>query len=122
MAIDIQRLNGFVVDKILSEDPVSHSIAILGTLPEATKSDGEGETNQKRTPAIIQVVKTPITTSEIGVIQGVFGKLETIGHNDIYHWILGWLRDDRSADVKITLVENATEVHIRKASSDCLFL
>ncbi|KAG8744934.1 hypothetical protein FRC10_009169 [Ceratobasidium sp. 414] len=112
MAIDIQRLNGFVMDRILSEDPASHSIAILGTLPEVTKSDGE--TSRKRAPVIVQVVKTPIAASEISVVQGVFGKLETIGHNDIYHWILGWLQDDRPADVKITLVENATEAHIRK--------
>jgi predicted HAD superfamily phosphohydrolase YqeG len=61
-------------------------------------------------------VKTPIA-SDIRVVQGVFGKLETIGQNDIYHWLLGWLHDDRAADVKITVVENVTEVHIRKVRS-----
>ncbi|KAG8713764.1 hypothetical protein FRC09_018352 [Ceratobasidium sp. 395] len=114
MAIDLQRLNGFVAEKILSEDPLSHSIAILGTLPEATTGDIKDVSSTNQTPAIVQVVKTPISGSEISAIQGVFGKLETIGHNDIYHWILGWLGDDRSADVKITVVDNATEAHIRK--------
>ncbi|KAG8779152.1 hypothetical protein FRC12_024606, partial [Ceratobasidium sp. 428] len=114
MAIDLRRLNGFVAERILSEDPLSHSIAVLGTLPETTRGDVEDVSSTSRSPAIVQVVKTPIPVGEISAIQGVFGKLETIGHNDIYHWILGWLGDDRSADVKITVVENATEAHIRK--------
>ncbi|KAG9120675.1 hypothetical protein FRC07_003754 [Ceratobasidium sp. 392] len=114
MAIDIQRLDEFVMERVLSEDPLSHSIAVLGTLPESTKADAGEGTRQKRIPAIVQVVKTPIAENEVGAIQGVFGRLETIGHNDIYHWILAWLQDGRPADVKLTIVENATEVHIRK--------
>ncbi|CAE6471758.1 unnamed protein product [Rhizoctonia solani] len=107
MAINLDRLQQFQLDHVLNEDPLSHSISILGTLPER---DQEG----KRIPAIIQVTKTPISAEEIASIRGVFGKLETIGQNHIYHWVLGWLGDKRSPDVKITIVENATEVHIRK--------
>ncbi|QRV81875.1 scavenger mRNA-decapping enzyme DcpS [Ceratobasidium sp. AG-Ba] len=116
MTISLERLNEFIAERILSEDPLSHSISILGTLPDVAKSDPEGGEAPKRSPAIVQAVKTPIQSTEIRAIQGVFGKLEAIGENDIYHWILGWLQDDRSADVKITVVENATEVHIRKFS------
>jgi m7GpppX diphosphatase len=89
------------------KDPLSHSISILGTLPERDQPE-------KRTPTIIQVTKTPINAEEIASAQGVFSKLETIAQNDIYHWVLGWLGEKRSPDVKITVVENATEVHIRK--------
>ncbi|KAJ1302195.1 hypothetical protein OPQ81_001021 [Rhizoctonia solani] len=107
MAIDLRRLENFKLDRVLNEDPLSHSISVLGTLPERDQGD-------KRIPTILQVTKTPITAEEITSIQGVFGKLETIGQNDIYHWVLGWLGERRSPDVKITIVENATEVHIRK--------
>ncbi|KAH7345783.1 scavenger mRNA decapping enzyme [Rhizoctonia solani] len=107
MTINLDRLEQFILDHVLNEDPLSHSISILGTLPER---DQEG----KRIPAIVQVTKTPISSKEITSIRGVFGKLETIGQNDIYHWVLGWLGDKRSPDVKITIVENATEAHIRK--------
>ncbi|CAE6495449.1 unnamed protein product [Rhizoctonia solani] len=107
MAINLDRLERFKLERVLNEDPLSHSISVLGTLPEGDR-DG-------RRPTIVQVTKTPITAEAISSIQGVFGKLETIGQNDIYHWVLGWLGENRGPDVKITIVENATEAHIRKA-------
>ncbi|KAL5637812.1 hypothetical protein ACGC1H_002172 [Rhizoctonia solani] len=107
MTINLDRLEQFRLDSVLNEDPLSHSISVLGTLPERDQED-------KRIPAIVQVTKTPIAAEEIKAIQGVFGKLETIGQNDIYYWVLGWLGEKRSPDVKITIVENATEAHIRK--------
>lgn len=102
---------------------MSHSIAVLGTLPKAPSSKedtAKQETPEadgvERTPAIVQIQKTPIAATDVGDVQGVFGKIETIGQNDIYYWLLGWLGESRQADVKITVVENATEVHIRKVS------
>ena len=107
---------------------MSHSIAVLGTLPSSLLPSKEGHTDQEaqnsdpveRTPTIVQIQKTPIAATDVGDVQGVFGKIEAIGQNDIYYWLLGWLGENRKADVKITVVENATEVHIRKVSISIL--
>ncbi|GAB1522246.1 hypothetical protein RhiTH_005360 [Rhizoctonia solani] len=125
MLVNTERLKLFKLDRVLNEgekvpqrlpslttsqsslDPLSHSISVLGTLPKHNQTD-------ERIPTIVQVTKTPITPEEIASVKDAFGKLETIGQNDIYHWVLGWLGEKRSPDVKITIVENATDVHIRK--------
>ncbi|KAF8605694.1 scavenger mRNA decapping enzyme [Ceratobasidium sp. AG-I] len=120
--MNIQQLDKFIVERVLSQDPLSHSIAVLGTLPSNPLPLKDGETDQEaqtredgdRTPTIVQIQKTPIAATDVSDVQGVFSKIETIGQNDVYHWLLGWLGESRKADVKITVVENATEVHIRK--------
>ncbi|KAB5590122.1 Scavenger mRNA-decapping enzyme DcpS [Ceratobasidium theobromae] len=120
MEISIERLDQFQFERTLNQDPLSHSISILGTLPENSTPNRDGHedkdpsSEQKRYPAIVQIIKTPLDSTGFGSLHGRFEKIETIGRNDIYYWLLGWLGGKRTPDVKITVVENATDVHIRK--------
>ncbi|RXW18165.1 hypothetical protein EST38_g7689 [Candolleomyces aberdarensis] len=103
---DLADLRRFRFERVLNEDPLIHSIALLGTLSE----DPEVQ-------AIIRIEKTALDASdaprlfaEDGLIQSV--KLEQ--STDIYTWFFGWFGEGRERDVKINVVCPATETHIRK--------
>ncbi|KAJ2913375.1 hypothetical protein MD484_g7044, partial [Candolleomyces efflorescens] len=103
---DLADLQRFRFERVLNEDPLTHSIALLGKLSK----DPEVQ-------AIIRIEKTALDASvaprlfaEDGLIQRVHLEEST----DIYTWLFGWFGDKRERDVKINVICPATETHIRK--------
>ncbi|KAA1473037.1 scavenger mRNA decapping enzyme [Dentipellis sp. KUC8613] len=95
-------LKGFKVERVLSEDPLTHNSAILGTLKNAS-----GES----IPTIVRIEQATLPSFSTDLLDQV----KLLGINDIYSWGLGWLKkSDETADIKINVISPATEVHIRK--------
>lgn len=126
-AISAQSLlKGFVLEKVLQEDPKIRFASLLGSFE--TK-DGEKEA------AILLIEKThfsPTFYQNIGA-DGQEASLEhcsSLGSNDVYNWILAWMPSnapsleesggkEQDAHVKLTLIRPATEAHIAKYSEQC---
>ncbi|KAG8756866.1 hypothetical protein FRC14_002573 [Serendipita sp. 396] len=116
----MELVKNFKVEKILNQDQVAHSIALLGTCPQNSRArDSKEDASTNQIQSILILKKTAFsqdTVSQIG-----WDRLETIQSNDIYHVLLGWLHSSRvDADVKIDLISPATETHIRKYSQQKL--
>ncbi|KAI0353412.1 scavenger mRNA decapping enzyme [Trametes cingulata] len=107
---DLETLRQFQFERVLNEDPVTHALTLLGTLPK--------EGTSEHAPAIVRVEKTALTADHAEqLLPGLLKDTKLIEGTDIYTWLFGWL--DASADrpdVKINIVHPATEVHIRKYS------
>lgn len=102
-------LNEFVFDRILDENTLAHTLAVLGTLPSST-------TPSEPLRAIIRFERTALSSTVASQLSsGVLESTKQIGSTDIYSWFFAWLhkRDDLP-DVKIYVICPATEVHIRK--------
>jgi len=67
-------LKAFKFERILNQDPVSHAVSFLGTLPNA---EGAHE------PAIIRMEKTPLPESSAKEFAQIVHDVENIEHNDI---------------------------------------
>ncbi|KAK0563287.1 hypothetical protein OC861_004880 [Tilletia horrida] len=99
-------------------------------------SSESGTAPSTREPVILNIEKTHFSEnfySSIGSSDQTpspFSKLESLGENDIYHWLLAWLAPpsetdgsiSRSADMKITMIRPATETHILKYSAQAHYL
>ncbi|KAF8994468.1 HIT-like domain-containing protein [Cyathus striatus] len=102
-------LNTFKFERILNDDPLSHSLIILGTF--ATSEGNE------RVQAVVRIEKTALHPSEAPQFfgeNGLIKKVEFGNSTDIYTWFFAWLGEERERDVKINIVCPATDVHIRK--------
>jgi len=104
-------LKAFKFERILNQDPVTHAISFLGTLPN---------TEGVHVPAIVRIEKTTLPESSAEGFAQIVHDLEKIEHNDIYSWYFGRL--DSIRDVKVNVIFPATEVHIRKYSKQNNFL
>jgi len=110
----LDGLKNFRFERVINEDPTTHSLILLGTLPCPTQNDSpEGE----RVAAIVKVEKTALDAehakhffSDTGLVKRV--ALE--GSTDIYTWLFGWLGEERERDIKISVIFPATQVHISK--------
>ncbi|KAI0777504.1 scavenger mRNA decapping enzyme [Trametes elegans] len=103
-------LQHFQFERVLNEDPVTHALTLLGTLPVKGSSE--------HTQAIVRIEKTALTSEGADrLLSELLQDSKSIEGTDIYHWLFGWLKgsSDRP-DVKINIVHPATEVHIRKYS------
>ncbi|KZO94843.1 scavenger mRNA decapping enzyme [Calocera viscosa TUFC12733] len=123
-------LSLFTFSRVLNEDPHAKTITILGTYPSSSYdssapsdhiADAPGPSNGIHAPAILIVNKTHFDASSIEeYVKSDIGEVKVLGVNDIYNWLLGWTKSNsegpRGADVKMTLIRDATEVHIRKYS------
>ncbi|VDB95599.1 unnamed protein product [Peniophora sp. CBMAI 1063] len=99
------NLRDFVFEKILNEDPLLHTVTLLGT----QKINGS-----ENVPAIIRIEKTALPVFTDGFVE----RSELIESTDIYTWLFGWLpKSDDNPDVKINVICPATETHIRKYSA-----
>ena len=120
-------LTGFVFDRILNEDPKTRSASLLGHF-ETT--EGEKET------AILLLEKThfsPAFYQNIGKVDQTrsLQYYSTLGSNDVYSWLLGWMpavpasdsssttpqedtKGGGDAHVKLNLIRPATEAHVAK--------
>jgi len=104
-------LKAFNFERILNQDPVSHAISFLGTLPNP---EGVHE------PAIIRIEKIALPETSATEFAQIVHDVEKIGYNDIYSWYFGRLKSIR--DIKINIIFPATEVHIRKYSKQDIVL
>ncbi|KAH9968229.1 scavenger mRNA decapping enzyme [Russula dissimulans] len=103
------QLDRFVFDRVLNEDPATHSVALLGTLRSSSSKTSDDQTKT----AIVRIEKTALPSFSDGLITTT----KLVENTDIYAWMLGWLShsEDRP-DVKINVIYPATDVHIRKYS------
>ncbi|KAG1885449.1 scavenger mRNA decapping enzyme [Suillus subluteus] len=95
-------LKEFVFDRVLDENTLAHTLAVLGTLPSPSAPSAPLRT-------IIRFERTALSHP------GILESTKQIGSTDIYSWFFAWLnkRDD-FPDVKIYVICPATDVHIRK--------
>ncbi|CEH13699.1 Uncharacterized conserved protein [Ceraceosorus bombacis] len=124
-------LKGFVLEKVLDQDPRSRTASLLGRLGDRA--------------AILLLEKThfePSFFQEVGT-ERLFSQLRDIGQNDVYRWLLGWrsLHDAEAsasnssnnaqasapagpgpADFKMTLIHPASETHVAKYSVQSRFM
>ncbi|KAI0764831.1 scavenger mRNA decapping enzyme [Fomes fomentarius] len=107
---DHALLRQFQFERVLNEDPVTHALTLLGTLPVEGSSGAA--------PAILRIEKTALSVDAADQIVAKFlESTKLIEGTDIYTWMFGWLaKSTDSPDVKINIVHPATEVHIRKYS------
>ncbi|KAI0746574.1 scavenger mRNA decapping enzyme [Daedaleopsis nitida] len=109
-AYTLGTLKQFRFERLLNEDPTTHALTLLGTLPV--------EGTSEHAHAILRIEKTtlPVDSAE-HIVSELLANTKAIESTDIYTWLFGWLAssDDRP-DVKINIVHPATEVHIRKYS------
>ncbi|KAI0827016.1 scavenger mRNA decapping enzyme [Trametes gibbosa] len=104
-------LKEFHFERVLNEDPITHALTLLGTLPVRGSSE--------HAQAIIRVEKTAFTADHAEqLFPAMLKDTKLIEGTDIYTWLFGWLNvsTDRP-DVKINIVHPATEVHVRKYST-----
>ncbi|KAI8986786.1 scavenger mRNA decapping enzyme [Trametes punicea] len=107
---DTAALQQFNFDRVLNEDPITHALTILGSLPVRGTSE--------RAQAIVRIEKTPLTSDHAEqLLTAQLKDVKLIESTDIYTWLLGWLNASADRpDVKINIIHPATEVHIRKYS------
>lgn len=101
----LHDLRTFEFNTVLNEDPLTHSLTLLGTL--------------KGQQAIIRVEKTALKASDAANFfshDGLVQKIQLEQNTDIYTWLFAWLGDVRDRDLKINVVCPATETHVRKAT------
>ncbi|CAA7265465.1 unnamed protein product [Cyclocybe aegerita] len=106
----LEALNAFTFERILHEDPITHSLTLLGTFPNQNDASAKVQ-------AIVRIEKTALTAEDSPRFfgeNGLIRKVEVEESTDIYTWLFGWLKEERERDVKINVICPATEVHIRK--------
>ncbi|KAF8228052.1 HIT-like protein [Tricholoma matsutake] len=112
--VSLDKLTKFNFEKIINEDPATHTIILLGTLPDTQGQDDSGE----RVRAIIRIEKTALAPDQAKSFfsgeNALVTRVELEESTDIYTWLFGWLGDDRGRDIKINVIYPATEVHVRK--------
>ncbi|KAG2044480.1 scavenger mRNA decapping enzyme [Suillus americanus] len=102
-------LKEFVFDRVLDENALAHTLAVLGTLPSPLAPSAPLR-------AILRFERTALSSTVAAELSsGVLESAKQIGSTDIYSWFFAWLhkRDD-FPDVKIYVICPATDVHIRK--------
>ncbi|KZV89808.1 scavenger mRNA decapping enzyme [Exidia glandulosa HHB12029] len=112
---ELEFLGNFQLTDVINEDPVAHSITLLGTLPTGTDSD-------KRDRAIITLQKTAFDAAELEHLDSLLASVKLLESNDIYSWLMGSLKDRDNSDLKINVIFPATDVHVRKYTRQSLIL
>ena len=103
MAFDPAKFQGFSVNKVLSIDKKTKSIALLGHFPNEPEND-----------VVVLVDKLPITPNTIRQLFGEkVDQLKNVFWNDIYGQLLG-NSCGGLGDVKVTVVYPASEKHVAK--------
>ncbi|KAF8636040.1 hypothetical protein AX15_000197 [Amanita polypyramis BW_CC] len=112
-----EALNKFAFERVINEDPITHSLVLLGTLPGPEPNSNP---TSSRVQAIIRIEKTALDVSTAPLLfasdSGLIQRAHLGESTDIYTWFFGWLRENRERDLKINVVCPATEVHVRKYS------
>ncbi|THH31436.1 hypothetical protein EUX98_g2764 [Antrodiella citrinella] len=105
-----EDLQMFQFERILNEDPLMHITTVLGRFPSQHGTD--------QSPAILRIERLPLPNSISQSLAENLDRFSLTEHTDIYSWGSGWLKStsDRP-DVKINIIHPATDVHIRKYST-----
>ena len=126
----LEKLTKFNFERVINEDPTTHSITVLGTLPAAQSQGDAGELVR----TIIRIQKTAIAPEHAKILfcggTALLTRVALEESTDIvcipfiwfinrywriqYTWLFGWLGENREWDVKINVICPATEVHVRK--------
>ncbi|GLB38749.1 putative scavenger mRNA decapping enzyme (DcpS) N-terminal [Lyophyllum shimeji] len=110
----LDKLRNFHFERVINEDPLTHSLILFGSLPNPPHVDSsEGE----RIAAIIKVERTALDAEhakQFFAEDGLVKRVTLEQSNDIYTWLFGWLGEERERDIKINVICPATQVHIRK--------
>ncbi|KAK2459681.1 hypothetical protein APHAL10511_008326 [Amanita phalloides] len=109
-----ETLSKFILKQVINEDPITHSLNLLGTLPSP-------ESDQLRVQAIVRIEKTALDIDTAPFLfasgtgsPGLIQRIHLGESTDIYSWFFGWFGENRGRDVKITVICPATDVHVRK--------
>ncbi|WFC99140.1 5'-(N(7)-methyl 5'-triphosphoguanosine)-[mRNA] diphosphatase [Malassezia yamatoensis] len=100
MSANDALVNSFRMERVMKEDPRAKSVNLLGTCV----LDGV------RAPAVLLMERAFFASSLIQTLvdgpQTAFSRLETIGNNDAFTWVLGWQQDreQSGAHSKLTLI------------------
>ncbi|KAJ7155469.1 scavenger mRNA decapping enzyme [Mycena crocata] len=129
--VDSTRLEGFVFERILLEEPEKCRLTVLGTFPASFLSPSDSSSTAPL-PAIIRIEKTAIPVdisrdifpTNLG---GFLSRVKCMETTDIYMWLAGWIsatrmKEQPQGDVKVNIICPATDVHIRKYSRQDSFL
>ncbi|KAF8074074.1 scavenger mRNA decapping enzyme [Lyophyllum atratum] len=119
---NLDRLKTFRFDRIINEDPMTHTLTLLGSLPIPTHDDS---LKSECVTAIIRVEKTalyPECAESLFADDGLVQRVVLEESTDIYTWLFGWLGEERERDIKINVICPATEVHIRKYTKQELLM
>ncbi|KAF8887123.1 scavenger mRNA decapping enzyme [Infundibulicybe gibba] len=104
----LDALNQFQFDRIINEDPITHSLVLLGTFPS-------GDPNGARVLGIVRIEKTALDPgSAKDLLKNLLQKVHLEESTDIYTTLFAWLREERGRDMKINIICPATDVHVRK--------
>ncbi len=114
-------INVFQFDKILSSNPSTKSISLLGSIDSK--------------PAIVSLEKTHFNVSSFeqeteeqndkkDVLLKLIDKIKSINSNDIYYWSLATISQDLNDNpqLKVNVVWPATSAHIKKYSSQAFHM
>ncbi|KAH8083285.1 scavenger mRNA decapping enzyme [Cristinia sonorae] len=108
--MNLETLQKFKFERVLNEDPASHSTTVLGGFP---LQDGTGIS-----PAILRIEKLSLPSGVAENPRAIVNDFSLTESTDVYSWGLGWLKPTlERPDVKINIIHPATEVHIRKYSA-----
>lgn len=125
-AVDLAFVKKFQLERVLDSDPVMHRIVLLGTLP--TLPTDNKDDHLDRSPAIISLQKTHFSiVSAFPVSRAVeaISSFQLIEQNDIYSEGMAWTvatSTGRDPDIKVSIVMNATPLHIAKKTRQKQFL
>ncbi|KAI0684504.1 scavenger mRNA decapping enzyme [Cytidiella melzeri] len=110
---DLESLRGFQLEQILNEDPLAHSLTLLGKVRIKLADNDEPA---RYVSAILRVEKTALPASVAStVLAEQLSNVQLLDSTDIYSWMLGWFKtSSEHPDVKINVICPATDVHIRK--------
>ncbi|OBZ77298.1 m7GpppX diphosphatase [Grifola frondosa] len=108
---NLDTLRRFRFERVLNEDPISHTITLLGSFPDSSVPE-------KYSAAIVRIEKTAFSVDSAQELFSTWlQNAKLIESTDIYTWLFGWgSNSGERPDVKINIVYPATEVHIRKYS------
>ncbi|KAG5638862.1 hypothetical protein H0H81_009415 [Sphagnurus paluster] len=119
--INLEKLNRFRFERVINEDPLTHSLILLGSLPGHSEVSSDGE----HVAAIVKIERTaldPENASDFFSDKGLVKRVALEESTDIYTWLFGWLGEERERDIKINIICPATQVHIRKYSKQDVFM
>lgn len=103
---DLSFLTSFELKDIINEDPVTHSITLLGTLPTGASNE--------RDVAIVNLQKTAFDPKEVAQLASLLSTAALVECNDIYSWLMATVKERGTPDLKVNVIFPATEVHVRK--------
>ncbi|KAF5377947.1 hypothetical protein D9615_006755 [Tricholomella constricta] len=117
----LDKLNKFKFKRLINEDPLTHSLILLGSFPVPV----DGSTESEDVMAIVRIEKTaldPAQAQHLFADDGIVKRIALEESTDIYTWLFGWLGEDRERDIKINVICPATDIHIRKYTKQEVFM